>query len=172
MPSGTGDGRAAAYMRWPAVLLLGCALVAVAVVSVLPTVARRHDYATLRRSGVTTVARIDYCDTATGGHPAVVTVTCPGTFTVDGHPVTRDILGLPGPLEEGTTVVVSVDPADTGVVYPLADVRTGYQSGWLTGRTALAVFALVLVALLVWRQLLVARRRRGSAPPPVAGRTT
>jgi hypothetical protein len=147
-------------MRWPVVVVLALVLVVVALASLAPTIERQRDYAALRRSGIVATASIRYCATASDSRPAVVTVTCPGTFLVGGRPVTEDILGLPRPLAEGSTVVVSADPTDTRVVYPVADVRSGYQSGWWTGRTALAGACLVLVLLLVWRQVIVARRRR------------
>jgi hypothetical protein len=109
---------------------------------------------------VTTTATIDDCATASNNRPATVTVTCPGTFELDGRPVTEDVLGLPRALQAGDRVAVLVDPHDPSTVYPVADVRDGYRTGWLTGDTAVAALAAVLLILVLASQVLVVRRRR------------
>jgi hypothetical protein len=139
--------------------LLGLALAGFIVATVLPTIDRQHQYATLRSRGVTTTARIDYCATGQNSRPGSVTVTCPGTFTVRGAPVTEDILGLPAPLQAGAALLVMVDPRDTRDVYPVTDVRTGYQSGWLKDDSYYALLALGLLILTVANVVIVIRRR-------------
>jgi hypothetical protein len=126
---------------------------------VLPTIDRQHQYATLRSRGVTTTARISYCVTAQNSQPVSSTVTCPGTFTVHGASVTTDILGLAAPLQTGATLTVIVDPQDTRDVYPLTDVRTGYQSGWLKDNSYYALLALGLLLLTLANIVIVIRRR-------------
>jgi len=139
--------------------ILGLALAGFIVAMVLPTIDRQHQYATLRSRGVTTTARIDYCATAQDSRSGSVTVTCPGTFTVRGAPVTEDILGLPAPAQTGAKLLVMVDPQDTRDVYPLTDVRTGYQSGWLKDDSYYAVLALGLLILTMANVVIVIRRR-------------
>jgi hypothetical protein len=156
-------------MRWPLIVLLAVVLLVVAAVAVAPTIERQRAYASLRQSGAVTTATIDYCATASNNRPSVVTVTCPGTFALGGTKVTEDILGLPHPLTGGSTVVVAVDPADPRVVYPVTDVRSGDQSGWWTGRTGVAALSLLLVALLAWRQVVVAKRRPTGSDPAEPG---
>lgn len=127
---------------------------------VLPTIDRQHQYATLRSRGVTTTARIDYCGTAQNSRSGSFTMTCPGTFTVRGAHVTEDILGLPAPAQTGARFLVMVDPQDTRDVYPLTDVRTGYQSGWLKDDSYYALLALGLLILTVANVVIVIHRRR------------
>jgi hypothetical protein len=124
----------------------------------LPTWERQRQYAGLRAHGVTATATIAYCATTSNNRPASVVVTCPGTFELDGRPVTEDILGLPRPLQSGDRVAVMVDPHDPHTVYPVADVRDGYQSGWLTQDAAVAAVALVLLVLVALSQTRAARR--------------
>lgn len=146
--------------RWLAVVALCLGLVVLIGLMLVPTFERQRQYTGLRAHGVTTTATIAYCATAGSNRPASVTVTCPGTFELDGAPVTEDILGLPRPLQTGDRVVVMVDPYDPHTVYPLADVRDGYHTGWLTGDTAVAAMALVLLVLVVFSQVRVVRRGR------------
>jgi hypothetical protein len=142
-------------------MALGLGLVVLIGFMLVPTFERQRQYAGLRAEGVTTTATIAYCASAGSNRPASVTVTCPGTFELDGATVTEDILGLPRPLRAGNRVTVMVDPHDPHTVYPLADVQNGYQSGWRTGDTTVAALALVLLALVILSQLRVVRRGRG-----------
>jgi hypothetical protein len=143
-----------------AVVALCLGLVVLIGFMLVPTFERQRQYTGLRAHGATTTATIAYCATAGSNRPASVTVTCPGTFELDGAAVTEDILGLPRPLQTGDRVVVMVDPYDPHTVYPLADVRDGYHTGWLTGDTAVAAMALVLLVLVVFSQVRVVRRGR------------
>jgi hypothetical protein len=98
--------------------LLGLGLAGFTVAMVLPTIDHLHQYATLRSRGMTTTTRIGYYATAQNSQPVSVTVTCPGTFTVRGSPVTENIPGLPAPLQAGATLLVMAGPQDTRDVYP------------------------------------------------------
>jgi hypothetical protein len=139
--------------------LLGLGLAGFTVAMVLPTIDHLQQYATLRSRGVTTTARIGYYATAQNSQPVSVTVTCPGTFTVRGSPVTENIPGLPAPLQAGATLLVMAGPQDTRDVYPLTDVRTGYQSGWLEDDSYYALLALGLLILTVANMVIVICRR-------------
>jgi hypothetical protein len=146
--------------RWGIVIVMACVLLALIGFLLFPTYERQRHYDALRNHGVTTTAHIDYCATATGGRPSVTTVTCPGTFSVNGTTVTEDILGLPRPLPSGAVVRVVVDPRDTGNVYPVSDARSGYQSGWLTENTGYAALSAVLLVAVAASQVVVVRRKR------------
>lgn len=152
-------GRPSSGRRLVLSCLLGLALAAFIGAMVLPTIDRQHQYATLRSRGVTTTARIGYCVTAQSSNPVSSTVTCPGTFTVHGASVTTDILGLAAPLQAGATLTVIADPQDTRDVYPLTDVQTGYQSGWLKDNSYYALLALGLLLLTLANIVIVIRRR-------------
>jgi len=155
----TTSGRRLARSRLVLSCVLGLVLAGFIVAMVLPTIDRQHQYATLRSRGVTTTARIGYCATAQNSALDSATVTCAGTFTVHGAPVTQDILGLAAPVQAGATLTVMVDPRDTRDVYPLADVRTGYQSGWLKDDSYYALLALGLFILTAANAVIVIRRR-------------
>jgi hypothetical protein len=146
--------------RWVVTLVLGLALVALIVAMVVPTLRRQSQYSALRARGITTTARIAYCATASNSRPTTVTVTCPGTFTLGGAKVSEDILGVPAPLAEGAHVLVMVDPKDPHDVYPKADVRSNYRTGWLTEDTFVAVLAAGLFGLTIASQVITVRKRR------------
>jgi hypothetical protein len=139
------------------VVALGLGLVVLAIACVTPTYLRQQQIAQLRARGTTAVARIDFCATASNNRPSTVTITCPGTFAVAGQSVTEDILGLSGPLQSGDEVKVIVDPANHRNVYSATAVRDGEGTGWLTAKTFVALIALALLALLIWRQVIVHR---------------
>jgi hypothetical protein len=159
---GATGGRRPTWWHLVMSCLLALVLAGFVVAMVLPTIDRQHQYATLRSRGVTTAARIDYCVTAESSAPASATVTCPGTFTVHSIPVTQDILGLPAPLQAGATLTVMADPRDTRDVYPVADVRTGYQSGWRKDDSYYALLALGLLVLTAANVVIVIRRRHSA----------
>jgi hypothetical protein len=147
--------------RWIAVCVLSLALVALIILMVLPTFWRQRQYATLRTRGVTTTARITYCSSSAGSNQTFAgTTTCPATFVVNGTTVSEKLLGLHAELQTGDMVTVVVDPRAPQDVYPLSDVRTGYQSGWLTRNTFIAVLAALLLILTIASQVIVVRRRR------------
>jgi hypothetical protein len=153
--------RPTAKPRWLAVSALGVGLVVLAIASIYPTYVRQQQIDRLRVAGTSTVARIDYCATASNNRPSTVTITCPGTFTVGGREITEDILGLRGPLQSGDEETVVVDPSDTRNVYAAAAVRSGAGTGWLTSRSVVALVALGLLILLIWRQIIVLGTVRG-----------
>jgi hypothetical protein len=143
------------------VCVLSLALVALIILMVLPTFWRQRQYATLRTRGVTTTARITYCSSSAGSNQTFAgTTTCPATFVVNGTTVSEKLLGLHAELQTGDMVTVVVDPRAPQDVYPLSDVRTGYQSGWLTRNTFIAVLAALLLILTIASQVIVVRRRR------------
>ena len=147
--------------RWIAVCVLSLALVALVVVLIFPTYWRQRQYATLRTRGVTTTARITYCSSSAGSNQTFAgTTTCPATFVLDGTTVSEKLLGVHAQLRTGDMVTVIVDPRVPQDVYPLSDVRTGYQSGWLTRNTSIAVLAALLLVLTIASQVIVVRRRR------------
>jgi hypothetical protein len=147
--------------RWIAVCVLSLALVALIILMVLPTFWRQRQYATLRTRGVTTTARITYCSSSAGSNQTFAgTTTCPATFVLNGTTVSEKLLGLHAELQTGDMVTVVVDPRAPQDVYPLSDVRTGYQSGWLTRNTFIAVLAALLLILTIASRVIVVRRRR------------
>jgi hypothetical protein len=147
--------------RWIAECVLSLALVALIVFMILPTFWRQRQYATLRTRGVTTTARITYCSSSAGSNQTFAgTTTCPATFVLNGTTVSEKILGLHAELQTGDMVTVVVDPRAPQDVYPLNDVRTGYQSGWLTRNTFIAVLAALLLILTIASRVIVVRRRR------------
>jgi len=158
----TPAGEPAGARRWVVTGVLCVALVALVVAMLLPTLRRQAQYAALRSRGEMSMARIEYCATASNSRPSTVTVTCPGSFVVGGRRVVEDILGLPAPVADGSSVAVLVDPHDVSDVYPQADVRSGYQSGWWKNDTLIAVVAVVLLGLTVASQVIVVRRRRSA----------
>jgi hypothetical protein len=162
MPSAGTNSKPSASRRRTILLSIALLLgfIALIVALLFPTFERQHQYATLRDHGVTTTAYIEYCSTGGINRPSSVTVTCPGRFTVRAVTHTEDILGLPRPLQAGDAVVILVDPNDPANVYPLADVRTGYHSGWLTNDTYVAVIVAALLALTLANLVIVVRRRR------------
>ena len=149
--------------RWIAVCVLSLALVALVVVLIFPTYWRQRQYATLRTRGVTTTARITYCSSSAGSNQTFAgTTTCPATFVLDGTTVSEKLLGVHAQLQTGDMVTVIVDPRVPQDVYPLSDVRTGYQSGWLTRNTFIAVLPALLLVLTIASQLIVVRRQRSA----------
>jgi hypothetical protein len=152
--------RSTAKARWIAVVALGLGLVVLAIAFLYPTYLRQQQIEQLRARGTTTEARIDYCATASINRPSAVTITCPGTFDVAGQSITEDILGLSGPLQSGDKVAVIFDPDNRRNVYAASAVRDGEGTGWLTSKSFVALVALVLVALLIWRQVIVLRSTR------------
>lgn len=149
--------------RWIAVCVLSLALVALVVVLIFPTYWRQRQYATLRTREVTTTARITYCSSSAGSNQTFAgTTTCPATFVLDGTTVSEKLLGVHTQLRTGDMVTVIVDPRVPQDVYPLSDVRTGYQSGWLTRNTIIAVLAALLLVLTIASQVIVVRRRRSA----------
>ena len=149
--------------RWIAVCVLSLALVALIVVLIFPTFWRQRPYATLRTRGVTTTARITYCSSSAGSNQTFAgTTTCPATFVLDGTTVSEKLLGVHAQLQTGDMVTVIVDPRVPQDVYPLSDVRTGYQSGWLTRNTFIAVLPALLLVLTNASQLIVVRRQRSA----------
>ncbi|HEX3566870.1 MAG TPA: DUF3592 domain-containing protein [Acidimicrobiales bacterium] len=158
-PSRWATGR----RRWIAVGLLSLALVVLIIVMIVPTVLRQQQYATLRTRGVTTTARITYCSSSAGSNQTFAgTTTCPATFALHGTTVSEKLLGVHAQLQTGDVVTVIVDPRAPQDVYPLSDVRTGYQSGWLTRNTFIAVVAVLLLVLTIASQVIVVRRRRSA----------
>jgi hypothetical protein len=149
--------------RWIAVCALSLALVALIVVMILPTYWRQRQYATLRTRGVTTTARITYCSSSAGSNQTFTgTTTCPANFVLDGTTVSEKLLGVHAQLQTGDMITVIVDPRVPQDVYPLSDVRTGYQSGWLTRNTFIAVLAALLLVLTIASQVIVVHRRRSA----------
>jgi Protein of unknown function (DUF3592) len=150
--------------RWIAVCVLSVALVALIIVMLFPTLWRQRQYATLRTRGVTTTARISYCSSSAGSNQTFAgTTTCPASFMLHGTAVSEKLLGVHTQLQAGDRVTVIVDPRVPQDVYPLSDVRTGYQSGWLTRNTFIAVLAALLLVLTIASQVIVVRRRRSAA---------
>jgi hypothetical protein len=150
--------------RWVAACALSLALLVLIVALIYPTFRRQGQYATLRTRGVTTTARITYCaDTGGSNQTFGGKKTCLATFVVDGSAVSEDLLGVHTELLTGATVSVVVDPRNPSDAYPLGDVRTGYQSGWLTNDTFIAALAAALLALTIASQVIVVRRRRLAA---------
>ena len=147
--------------RWVAVCVLCVALVGLIVFLIYPTLRRQEQYATLRAHGVTTTARIAYCSNSVGSNQTFGGVnTCRATFVLGGGTVSEDLLGVHTQLRTGDMVSVLVDPRSPQDAYPVADVRTGYRSGWLTNDTFIAALDAVLLALTIASQIIVVRRRR------------
>jgi hypothetical protein len=59
-------------------------------------------------------------------------------------------------------VRVVADPQNARDVYPLRDVRTDYQSGWVTHDTLIAVLAALLLVGTIASQVIVVRKRRSA----------
>lgn len=149
--------------RWIAVGVLSVALVALIVVMIFPTFLRQRQHAALRTRGVTTTARITYCSSSAGSNQTFAgTTTCPATFVLHGTTVSEKLLGVHTQLQTGERVTVIVDPRAPQAVYPLSDVRTGYETGWLTRDTFIAVLAALLLVLTIASQVTVVGRRRSA----------
>jgi hypothetical protein len=149
--------------RWMVTCGLSLALLVLIVALIAPTFRRQEQYATLQNRGVTTLARIDYCANTTGSNRAFNGVTtCPATFVLHGATVSEDLLGLPSQLHTGAMVTVVVDPKNARDVYPLSDVRTGYESGWFTDDTYFAALAVVLLVGAVASQVIVVRKQHSA----------
>jgi hypothetical protein len=143
--------------RWIFVILLSLLLIIFIIVSLLPTYSRQQQYAELRKNGVVTVANIQYCTTDANNRPSTVTVRCPGTFGLNNHRITTNILGLPRPLQTGNRVTVLADPSNPSTVYPQADVNSGYRTSWSNNNTYYAALGAVLLILIVISQVIYLR---------------
>ena len=143
--------------------MLSVALIALIVALLAPTFRRQEQYAPLRERGVTTEARIEYCSSTVGSNLTFSGgITCPATFELHGASVSEDLLGLPAQLRSGAEVRVVADPRNARDVYPLRDVRTDYQSGWVTHDTLIAVLAALLLVGTIASQVIVVRKRRSA----------
>ena len=143
--------------------MLSVALIALIVALLAPTFRRQEQYAALRERGVTTEARIEYCSSTVGSNLTFSGgITCPATFELHGASVSEDLLGLPAQLRSGAEVKVVADPRNARDVYPLRDVRTDYQSGWVTHDTLIAVLAALLLVGTIASQVIVVRKRRSA----------
>lgn len=143
--------------------MLSVALIALIVALLAPTFRRQEQYAALRERGVTTEARIEYCSSTVGSNLTFSGgITCPATFELHGASVSEDLLGLPAQLRSGAEVRVVADPQNARDVYPLRDVRTDCQSGWVTHDTLIAVLAALLLVGTIASQVIVVRKRRSA----------
>ena len=105
---------------------------------------RPSQYATLKASGVAVAVSIESCSEGSKG-----SITCTGSFPLDGLQYSENVLGIGYVASPGTLVPCLVDPKNPSDVYPTSDVYANAGVGldvvvWIglvTGLTGLVVSA-------------------------------